>query len=51
MVTVKVPFDGSNALSVMHDRLLNDPVPPCQIDPGISKELQEVIYRALQREP
>ena len=35
----------------MNDRLLNNPVPPREIDPAISPELQEIIYRALEREP
>jgi serine/threonine-protein kinase len=35
----------------MNDRLLNNPQPPREINPGISPELQEVIYRALEREP
>jgi len=51
MVTGTVPFDGPNPLSVMHARLVNDPKPPCEIDPNISKELQEVICRAVEREP
>ena len=35
----------------MNDRLLNNPVPPREIDPEISPELQEIIYRALERDP
>ena len=35
----------------MNDRLLNDSVPPCEIDPAIFTWLQEVIYRALERDP
>jgi serine/threonine-protein kinase len=35
----------------MNDRLLNNPVPPREANPEISPELQEVIYRALEREP
>jgi hypothetical protein len=35
----------------MNDRLLNNPIPPREIDPTISPQLQEVIYRALEREP
>ena len=35
----------------MNDRLMNNPVPPREIDPGISPELQEIIYRALERDP
>ncbi len=51
MLTGKVPFTGPNAFIIMNDRLLNNPVPPREIDPTISPELQEIIYRALERDP
>jgi eukaryotic-like serine/threonine-protein kinase len=51
MLTGKVPFTGSNAFIIMNDRLLNHPIPPRQIDPAISPQLQEIIYRALERDP
>ncbi len=34
-----------------NDRLLYYPVPPREIDPQISPQLQEVIYRAIERQP
>jgi serine/threonine protein kinase len=51
MLTGKVPFTGNNPFLIMNDRLLNSPVPPREIDPSISPALQEIIYRALEREP
>src|SRR5215469_6911594 len=51
MLTGKVPFSGSNAFATMNDRLLNNPVPPREIDPEITPELQEIIYRAIERDP
>lgn len=51
MLTGKVPFTGSNAFLIMNDRLLNNPVPPREVYPGISPQLQEAIYRALERDP
>ena len=51
MLTGKVPFTGANAFVIMNDRLLNNPVPPREIDPSISPQLQEIIYRALERDP
>ncbi|MBZ5645925.1 MAG: serine/threonine protein kinase [Acidobacteriia bacterium] len=51
MLTGKVPFTGSNPFLIMNDRLLNNPIPPREIDPAISPQLQEVIYRALERDP
>jgi len=51
MLTGKVPFSGANPFLIMNDRLLNNPVPPREIDPTITPQLQEIIYRALERNP
>ncbi len=51
MLTGKVPFTGPNAFIIMNDRLLNNPVPPREIDPEISPQLQEIVYRAMERDP
>jgi len=51
MVTGKVPFTGPNAFVIMNDRLLNNPIPPREVDPAISPHLQEIIYRAMERDP
>jgi len=51
MLTGTVPFTGPNPFAIMNDRLLNNPIPPREIDPKISPQLQEIIYRALERDP
>jgi eukaryotic-like serine/threonine-protein kinase len=51
MVTGKEPFQGPNPFAIMNDRVLNNPMPPREIDPSISPQLQEIIYRALERDP
>ncbi|HTR46346.1 MAG TPA: serine/threonine-protein kinase [Verrucomicrobiae bacterium] len=51
MLTGKAPFQGPNPFAIMNDRLLNNPIPPREIDPSISPELQEIIYRAIERDP
>src|SRR3954454_12396924 len=51
MLTGKMPFTGTNPMQVMNDRLLNYPIPPAVLNPAISPQLQEVIYRALERDP
>jgi serine/threonine protein kinase len=51
MLTGATPFPGSDPFVIMHNRLVTDPVPPRQIDPGITPELQEIVYRALERDP
>jgi serine/threonine-protein kinase len=51
MMTAHTPFSGPNPFAVMNDRLVNDPIPPRDINPEISPEMQEIIYRALERDP
>lgn len=51
MLTGKVPFTGPNAFIIMNERLLNNPVPPREIDSTITPQLQEIVYRAMEREP
>jgi serine/threonine-protein kinase len=51
MLSGKLPFNGPNPMAAMNERLLNYPVPPTVANPEISPQLQEVIYRALEREP
>ena len=51
MLTAKVPFQGPNPFAIMNDRLLNNPIPPREVDPAVSPQLQEIIYRALERDP
>ena len=51
MLTGKLPFSGPSPLAAMNDRLLNHPVPPRVADPTVSPQLQEILYRALERDP
>ena len=51
MLTGKAPFEGANPLMIMNDRLLNDPVPPRNLDRSITPQLQKIIYRAMERDP
>lgn len=51
MLTGKLPFSGPTPMAAMNDRMLNPPVPPRVADPTVSPQLQEVLYRALEREP
>jgi len=51
MLTGRVPFSGPNPFAVMNDRLLNPPPPPRSIEPSVTPQLQEILYRALEREP
>jgi len=51
MLTGKVPFTGPNPFVIMNERLLNNPIPPREVNPEVSPQLQEIIYRALERDP
>jgi len=51
MLTGRVPFVGPNPLAVMNERVLNEPKSPRELNPEISPELEEIIYRALERDP
>jgi serine/threonine-protein kinase len=51
MLTGKVPFTGPNPFVIMNERLLNHPIPPREVNPDVSPQLQEIIYRALERDP
>jgi serine/threonine protein kinase len=51
MLTGTVPFTGPNPFVIMNERLLNNPIPPREVNPAISPQLQEIIYRALERDP
>ena len=51
MLTGKLPFTGPTPLAAMNDRLLNHPMPPSVADPSVSPQLQEVLYRAIERDP
>jgi serine/threonine protein kinase len=51
MLSGRTPFSGPSPLAVMNDRLINHPLPPREANPDISLQLQEVLYRALERDP
>ena len=51
MLTGTVPFKGPNPFAVMNDRLSNYPVPPREVNSDITPQLQEIIYRAIERDP
>uniref|UniRef100_A0A7V4XQM1 non-specific serine/threonine protein kinase n=1 Tax=Acidobacterium capsulatum TaxID=33075 RepID=A0A7V4XQM1_9BACT len=51
MLTGKTPFTGPSPLAVMNERLMRHPLPPREANPQITPHLQEVLYRALERDP
>jgi len=51
MLTGQPPFTGQNPLVVLNERVLTDPRPARELNPAISLQLQEVLSRALERDP
>src|SRR5580700_991115 len=51
MLTGQPPFTGPNPLAVMNERVLNDPRPARELNAEISPEIEEVLFRALERDP
>ena len=41
MVTGEVPFEGPNPFAVMNDRLMNNPVPPRELNPEIHRNFRK----------
>jgi serine/threonine-protein kinase len=51
MLTGQPPFTGPNPLVVMNERLIADPAPARELNPEISPALEEILFRALARDP
>jgi serine/threonine protein kinase len=51
MLTGEVPFQADNPLTALNQRLHKAPPSPRDIDPEISPQMEEIIHRALEREP
>jgi serine/threonine protein kinase len=51
MLTGQAPFKGPNPLAVMNERVLHDPQPARKLRAEISAELEEIVSRAMERDP
>ena len=51
MLTGTLPFEGDNVLAVMNQRLHHDPIPPRDINPEVPPGLQQIVFRAMARNP
>jgi serine/threonine-protein kinase len=51
MLTGQVPFSGPSPLAAMNERLLIDPPRTRTLNDAITPELEEIVYRALERDP
>lgn len=51
MLTGQPPFTGANPLVVLNERVQNDPKPVRELNSDVSPQLQEILFRALERDP
>ena len=51
MLAGQPPFTGPNPFAVMNERVMRDPPPVRKLNPAVSPQLQEILNRALERDP
>ena len=51
MLTGSVPFHDENPWAALNARVTGDPVAPRKLNPEISAQAEEIVLRAMQREP
>jgi serine/threonine-protein kinase len=51
MLTGMVPFQNENCWVTMNDRVTGDPIAPRELNPMISKQAEEIVLHAMQRNP
>ena len=51
MGTGEPPFGGDSAYVIMNARVTGDPAAPRKLNPELSAQAEEIVLRALQREP
>ena len=51
MLTGVIPFQDDNPWAALNARVTGDPVAPRKLNPELSAQAEEIVLRALQREP
>ena len=51
LLTGRVPFDAESAVTIALKQVSEEPAPPSQLNPAISAQLEDVVTRALQKDP
>jgi serine/threonine-protein kinase len=51
MLTGAPPFDGDDPFIIMNTRMTGDPPAPRKLNPELSPQAEEIVLRALQRDP
>jgi eukaryotic-like serine/threonine-protein kinase len=50
MVTAEVPFRGTNYLNILSQVVSDEPIPPSQLNPQVSPDLEAVILKAMEKD-
>jgi len=51
MLTGTIPFENENQFVAMNDRVTGDPVAPRKLNPRLSPPAEEIVLRAMRRDP
>ena len=51
LLTGKVPFEADSAVTIALKQVSEAPLPPSQINPAVTPELESVVLRALMKDP
>jgi serine/threonine-protein kinase len=51
MLTARVPFEGESAVSIALKQVSESPVPPSAINPSIPPQLEQLVLKALAKDP
>ena len=51
LLTGRVPFDAESAVTIALKQVSEEPVPPSELNPAVSDQLEDVVMRALQKDP
>lgn len=51
LLTLQPPFEGRDRNALIRQIAEDDPAPPCDLDPGVPRELETIVLKALRKEP
>ena len=51
MLTGALPFQNENCFVMMGQRVSGDPIAPRKVNPGLSRQAEEIVLHAMQRNP
>jgi serine/threonine protein kinase len=51
MVTGRIPFDGDSPIAIALKQIQEQPIPPSKLNSQVSPELEQLILRAMEKDP